>query len=113
MMEAARTTHGIPVTLEGVRRRYGEHAVLRGVDLEVAAGELLAIVGQSGTGKSVLLRQIVGLERPDAVPIGDHEERGPDAASGAQRPQTLDAIRERRSDVVDRDEQAHDRRMFR
>ncbi len=49
-----------------MRKRYGGQAVLRGVDLRVEPGELLAIVGQSGTGKSVLLRQIIGLETPDA-----------------------------------------------
>jgi len=57
---------GIAVELSGVRRSYGGHTVLRGADLHVEAGELLAILGQSGTGKSVLLRQIVGLERPDS-----------------------------------------------
>jgi len=60
------TGRGVAVVLEGVRRRYGDAEVLTGVDLEVAPGELVAIVGQSGQGKSVLLRQIVGLERPDA-----------------------------------------------
>src|SRR5438045_9715391 len=63
---AADGRHGVPVELAGIRKAYGEHVVLAGVDLEVAPGELVAIVGQSGTGKSVLLRQIVGLERPDA-----------------------------------------------
>src|SRR3989475_10810848 len=63
---AAERRHGVSVELAGVRKAYGEHVVLAGVDLSVRPGELLAIVGQSGTGKSVLLRQIVGLERPDA-----------------------------------------------
>lgn len=66
-------TRGIGVTLAGVRRRYGGQDVLAGVDLTVAPGELLCIVGQSGQGKSVLLRQIVGLETPDAgtIRLGD------------------------------------------
>src|SRR5207253_2386899 len=63
---AAELAKGVLVELAGVRKAYGEHVVLAGVDLRVAPGDLLAIVGQSGTGKSVLLRQIVGLERPDA-----------------------------------------------
>ena len=63
---AAPHQRGVAVVLEGLRKRYGDHEVLAGVDLEVRPGELLAIVGQSGQGKSVLLRQIVGLEQPDA-----------------------------------------------
>src|SRR6202040_923774 len=50
----------------GIRKRYGDHEVLGGVDLTIEPGKLVAILGQSGTGKSVLLRQIIGLERPDA-----------------------------------------------
>lgn len=57
---------GVGVELAGLRKRYGEQAVLRGVDLTVEPGELVAIVGQSGTGKSVLLRHIIGLEPADA-----------------------------------------------
>jgi phospholipid/cholesterol/gamma-HCH transport system ATP-binding protein len=65
-MGARPDKRGVAVELSGVCKAYGDHAVLRGVDLAVAPGTLVAIVGQSGTGKSVLLRQIVGLERPDA-----------------------------------------------
>src|SRR5437667_10471301 len=66
MAVAAERAKGVPVELAGVRKSYDDHLVLAGVDLSVAPGALVAIVGQSGTGKSVLLRQIVGLERPDA-----------------------------------------------
>jgi len=63
---ADKTQHGVAVELSGIRKRYGDQDVLRGVDLKIEAGKLVAILGQSGTGKSVLLRQIIGLERPDA-----------------------------------------------
>jgi phospholipid/cholesterol/gamma-HCH transport system ATP-binding protein len=63
---ATRERHGVAVSIAGVRKRYGDQAVLAGVDLEIAPGELVAVVGQSGQGKSVLLRQIIGLEDVDA-----------------------------------------------
>jgi phospholipid/cholesterol/gamma-HCH transport system ATP-binding protein len=73
MTATAKQQHGVRVELAGIRKAYGDHPVLRGVDLVVEPGELLAIVGQSGTGKSVLLRQIIGLEAPDAgrIVVGD------------------------------------------
>ena len=48
--------------VRGMRIGYGQHAVLHGVDLEVAAGETLVLFGPSGAGKTVLLRTIAGLE---------------------------------------------------
>jgi phospholipid/cholesterol/gamma-HCH transport system ATP-binding protein len=65
--------HGVGVEVHGLRKRYGDHTVLNGVDLSIAAGETVAILGESGTGKSVLLRHVVGLERPDAgtITVGD------------------------------------------
>lgn len=52
--------------VRGLRKAYGENLVLDGVDFDIRSGECLAILGRSGTGKSVLLRQLNGLEIPDA-----------------------------------------------
>jgi polar amino acid transport system ATP-binding protein len=53
------------VRLEGVRKRFGDLEVLRGVDLEVARGEVVCVLGPSGSGKSTLLRCINLLAPPD------------------------------------------------
>ena len=58
-----------PVVVKGLRKSFGEQQVLRGIDLSVGRGEVLAVLGKSGTGKSVLLRLLIGLERPDAGSI--------------------------------------------
>jgi len=54
------------IELRGVCKRFGSEIVLNGVDLAVAAGESLVIMGGSGSGKSVLLKCILGLLMPDA-----------------------------------------------
>jgi phospholipid/cholesterol/gamma-HCH transport system ATP-binding protein len=53
------------IRLSGVKKRFGEKVVLDGVDLEVAPGESLIIIGGSGTGKSVALKCILGLLEPE------------------------------------------------
>ena len=54
------------VQLEGVRKSFGDHVVLEGIDLSVAAGEVLVVIGASGSGKSTLLRCINLLEPLDS-----------------------------------------------
>jgi phospholipid/cholesterol/gamma-HCH transport system ATP-binding protein len=54
------------IRLDGVVKRFGERTVLDGIDLEIPSGQVTAIIGRSGTGKSVLLKHIVGLLSPDA-----------------------------------------------
>ena len=53
------------IRLKGVKKRFGEKVVLDGVDLDVAAGESVIIIGGSGTGKSVTLKCILGLLEPE------------------------------------------------
>ncbi|HMM13762.1 MAG TPA: ABC transporter ATP-binding protein [Parvibaculum sp.] len=54
------------IEVRGLKNQFGDHVVHENLDLDVRRGEVLGIVGGSGTGKSVLMRSIVGLRRPDA-----------------------------------------------
>jgi phospholipid/cholesterol/gamma-HCH transport system ATP-binding protein len=56
------------IELKNVHKKFGRHVVLDGVNFSVADGETVALLGPSGTGKSVLLKHIIGLMRPD---VGD------------------------------------------
>ena len=51
------------VEVKGLRKRFGSNEVLKGIDLDVQAGEVIAIIGKSGSGKSTLLRCVNGLEQ--------------------------------------------------
>jgi phospholipid/cholesterol/gamma-HCH transport system ATP-binding protein len=57
--------HSVNVSIRGLRKGYGGVPVLKGINLEIQRGEIFVIMGPSGSGKSVLLRHIVGLEPPD------------------------------------------------
>ena len=61
--------NGSMISVKGLVKRIGAQEILRGVDLEVARGETLAIIGRSGGGKSVLLKHLIGLMKPDAGDI--------------------------------------------
>jgi phospholipid/cholesterol/gamma-HCH transport system ATP-binding protein len=57
------------IAVHDLRKRFGEKQVLTGVDFQVAGGESLVVIGGSGTGKSVLLKCIIGLLQPDSGTI--------------------------------------------
>jgi phospholipid/cholesterol/gamma-HCH transport system ATP-binding protein len=54
------------IVVEGLVNKFGDHAVHDGLDLTVRRGEILGVVGGSGSGKSVLMRSIIGLQQPSA-----------------------------------------------
>lgn len=68
---------GAPAAIRylGVHKSFGEHHVLRGLDLIIPRGKTTILIGRSGTGKSVTLKHIMGLLRPDAgrIWVGDDE----------------------------------------
>jgi phospholipid/cholesterol/gamma-HCH transport system ATP-binding protein len=60
---------GVSLVVRGLHKNFGEQKVLDGIDLEVRPGEIFVIMGPSGSGKSVLLKHLIGLEEPDAGEI--------------------------------------------
>ena len=55
-----------PIVVEGIRNAFGSHVIHEDLSLTVRRGEILGVVGGSGTGKSVLMRSIIGLQIPEA-----------------------------------------------
>jgi phospholipid/cholesterol/gamma-HCH transport system ATP-binding protein len=76
----------VAIAVDGLNKSFGNQKVLNGIRLNVNRGETLAVLGRSGTGKSVLLKLIVGLEKPDSGSVCIH---GQDIAG-----MTLDQIGE-------------------
>ncbi len=70
----AREAKDIPIEIENLSKAFGSQKVLNGVNLRVESGETLAVLGRSGTGKSVLLRLLIGLQTPDSGTIKVHGE---------------------------------------
>ena len=62
----------LAVVLQDLRKSFGRQTVLNGIDLKIARGETLAVLGRSGTGKSVLLKLIIGLQKSDSGSIRVH-----------------------------------------
>jgi sulfonate transport system ATP-binding protein len=71
-------SHGLPLTIRGLHKSFGDNEVLRGIDLHIPAGQFVAIAGRSGCGKSTLLRLIAGLETPTAGTISFGAETRPE-----------------------------------
>lgn len=89
--------------LEGLRKRYGNNEAVRGIDLEVSAGEIFGFLGPNGAGKTTTIKMIVGLALPTEgrVLIGGHDvTRKPVAAKKLlgyvpDRPHTYEKLRGR------------------
>ena len=79
------------ISLRGIVNRFGKQVVHYGVDLDIKRGEVMGIVGGSGTGKSVLLNTILGLKQPDGgkVELFGKDVHDPAAEAGIERPPLL------------------------
>ncbi|MDO5646826.1 ABC transporter ATP-binding protein [Paracoccus sp. (in: a-proteobacteria)] len=78
------------IEIRGLRTQFGRNVIHEGLDLDLRRGEILGVVGGSGTGKSVLLRTIVGLKRPEGgtvrvFGVDVNNTTGPDRAALEQR----------------------------
>lgn len=78
------------IAIRGLKKAFGEREILRGVDLDVHESENVAVLGRSGSGKSVLIKLVVGLLTPDA---GEIRVFGQDVHKLKQK--ALDAVRRR------------------
>jgi sulfonate transport system ATP-binding protein len=90
--ESMKPVHrGIHLTIENLRKQFGNHEVLSGIDVEIAPGDFVAIVGKSGCGKSTLLRLIAGLDKANEGSITLNQEGDFDTQSPVVRLMFQDA----------------------
>src|SRR6201996_7698670 len=81
--DATQRSEAYQIRIRGLQKSFGPHKVLRGVDLDVERGKINIIIGGSGQGKSVMMKHLMGLLKPDAgriyvdgediVPLDDYE----------------------------------------
>ena len=76
------------IKIRGLKKRLGSKQVLDGIDLDIATGQSVVVVGRSGTGKSVLLKHIIGLMSPDS---GSIEIEGDDMVGMSESRMSHDA----------------------
>jgi phospholipid/cholesterol/gamma-HCH transport system ATP-binding protein len=69
MNDTTQPQNGVDLVVRGLRKSFDGQEVLKGIDFEVRPGEIFVIMGPSGSGKSVLLKHLIGLELPDAGEI--------------------------------------------
>ena len=69
MSDSTNNSSGVGLVVRGLRKSFDGQEVLKGIDFEVKPGEIFVIMGPSGSGKSVLLKQLIGLEESDAGEI--------------------------------------------
>jgi sulfonate transport system ATP-binding protein len=75
---------GQSISIRGLEKSFGDVPVLRGIDLDVPAGQFLAVVGKSGCGKSTLLRILMGLDAPTAGSVSFADAQGKSAVPNAR-----------------------------
>jgi phospholipid/cholesterol/gamma-HCH transport system ATP-binding protein len=86
MMNHLASQSGVSVSVRGLRKSFRGQEVLKGLDFEVQPGEIFVIMGPSGSGKSVLLKHLIGLEAPDSGQILINDE-------SIDSPETMDKHR--------------------
>ncbi|MDQ2878811.1 MAG: ABC transporter ATP-binding protein [Pseudomonadota bacterium] len=69
MSSVDRSGDDLVISVRGLKNSFGDQVVHEDLDLDVRRGEIIGVVGGSGTGKSVLMRSIIGLQKPDAGTI--------------------------------------------